>query len=140
MIADSAEKLQELVSAVKMVSEKKRLRINRAKSKCMAVLKKIEPIDCHIEIHQEPIKKVEVFQYLGSVLTSDARCATEIKRMIGIGNTAFKKMKNVQTNSRVCMETRNRAVKTYVWSTLLYGCEALTVSKDMEWRLEALEM
>ena len=35
---------------------------------------------------------------------------------------------------------RKTAVKTYVFSTLLYGCEAWTVSKDMEQRLEAMKM
>ena len=66
--------------------------------------KRDDIIDCYIEIHKEPINKVEVFQYLGSILTLDARRATEKKRF-GFGKTAFKKMKNVQTNSRLCIET-----------------------------------
>ena len=49
-------------------------------------------------------------------------------------------MKNLLTNSRLSLQTRVRAIKTYVWSTLLYGCEAWTVSKAMEQRLEAVEM
>ena len=140
IIADSAEKLQELVSAINDASEEKGLRINKAKTECMVVSKRSGPIDCRIEINQEIIKKVQEFQYLGSVLTSDARCCTEIRRRIGIGKTAFRKMKNVLTNSRISIETRKRAVKTYVWSTLLYGCEAWTVNKEMECRLEAMEM
>ena len=44
------------------------------------------------------------------------------------------------TNSHLRLSTRKRAVKTYVWSTLLYGCETWTVSKEMERRLEAMEM
>ena len=86
--------------------------------------KRKEPFDCHIEIHRESIKKLEAFQYLGSVLTSDARCTTEIKIRIVIGKTAFWKMKNVLTNSRICTETRRREAETFVWSTLFYGCEA----------------
>ena len=140
MVADSAEKLQELVSAVNVASEEKGLRINRAKTECMVVSKRNDPIDCRIAIHQEPIRKVEEFQYLGSLITSDARCTTEIKRRIGIAKTAFTKMKKMLTNGRISIETRKRAVKTYVWSTLLYGCEAWTVSKEMERRLEAMEM
>ena len=140
IIADSAEKLQELVNAVNEASEEKGLRINRAKTECMVVSKRNVPTECPIQIQQEPVKKVEEFQYLGSVLTSDARCTTEIKRRIGIGKTSFRKMKNVLTNSRISIETRKRAVKTYVWSTLLYGCEAWTVNREMELRLEAMEM
>ena len=102
--------------------------------------KRNESPDCLVTLQQEPVKKVEQFQYLGSVLTSDARCTTEIKRRIGIAKTAFRKMKNLLTNSRLSLQTRVRAIKTYVWSTLLYGCEAWTVSKAMEQRLEAVEM
>ena len=140
IVADSAEKLQELVRVLNEASEEKGLRINIAKTQCMVVSKRNEPIECQVNINQEPIRKVEEFQYLGSVLTSDGRCTTEIKRRIGIAKTAFRKMKNLLTNGRICIETRKRAVKTYVWSTLLYGCEAWTVSKEMERRLEAMEM
>ena len=123
-----------------MASEEKGLRINRAKTECMVVSKRNENTECVLKIHQEPIKKVEEFQYLGSIVTADARSTTEIKRRIGIAKTAFRKMKNLLTNGRLSIETRTRAIKTYVWSTLLYGCEAWTVSKDMEKRLEAMEM
>ena len=38
------------------------------------------------------------------------------------------------------VSTRKRTINTYAWSTLLYGCEAWTVSKEMEMRLDAMEM
>ena len=38
------------------------------------------------------------------------------------------------------IETRIRAIETYVWSILLYDCEAWTVSREMERRLEAIEL
>ena len=140
LIADSAEKLQELVSEVNVASEEKGLRINRGKTECMVVSKSAEMPDCHLRIQQEPVKNVKEFQYLGSILTTDARCTTEIKRRIGIAKTAFRRMKNLLTNSRLSVQTRVRAIKTYVWSTLLYGCETWIVSREMERRLEAMEM
>ena len=72
----------------------------------MVVSKRKEPIGCHVEIYQEPIRKVEDFLYLGSVLTSDARCAKDVKRRVGNGKTEFRKLKNVLINSRICKETR----------------------------------
>ena len=77
MITNSAEKLQELFSAMDETNEKKILKINRAKIECMMLSKRNVLIDCHVEIHQEPTKKFEEFQYLGSVLALDARCATK---------------------------------------------------------------
>ena len=38
------------------------------------------------------------------------------------------------------MEVRLRLLKYYVWSILLYGCEAWTISKRMQEKLEATEM
>ena len=49
-------------------------------------------------------------------------------------------MNNLLTNSRISIVTRMKAIKTYVWSTLLYGCEAWTISRAMEKKLEAFEM
>ena len=106
----------------------------------MVVSKSAEMPDCHILIQQEPVKNVREFQYLGSILTTDARSTTEIKRRIGIAKTVFRRMKNLLTNSRLSVQTRVRAIKTYVWSTLLYGCKAWIVSGEMERRLEAMEM
>ena len=121
-------------------SERRGLRINKGKTECMVVTKRNEARDCPIKINQETIRKVEEFQYLGSLMTTDARCDKEVKKRIGIAKTAFKKMKQLLTSSRISIETRKRAIKTYVWSTLLYGCEAWTLSREMERRLEAMEM
>ena len=140
LVAESMERLQALVNVVDAASEEKRLKINREKTECKVVSKKSESPECIITIGQEAIRKVEQFQYLGSVVTADARCTTEIKRRIGIAKSAFRKMTRLLTNSHLTMNTKKRAVKTYIWSTLLYGCEAWTVSKEMERRLEAMEM
>ena len=140
LVADSVEKLQRLVDGVSRASEEKGLKINREKTECMVVSKLSETPACSIHIEQEPVSKVEQFQYLGSVITADARCSTEIVRRIGIAKSAFRKMSHLLTNGRLAIQTRKRAIKTYIWSTLLYGCEAWTVSGVMEKRLEAMEM
>ena len=81
--------------------------------------KRYEPIEFHKEIHQESIRKVKDFLYLGSVLISDARCTKEIKGRVGNGKKAFRKIKNVLISSFLCKEKIKRAVKNYVYSTLL---------------------
>ena len=53
---------------------------------------------------------------------------------------AFQKIKSLVTNRAISMGLRKRFLKTYVWSTLLYGCEAWTISKKLEEKLEAVEM
>ena len=49
-------------------------------------------------------------------------------------------MSNMLTSSLISIETRKRAIKTYAWFTLLYGCEAWTVRREIERSLEAMEL
>ena len=40
----------------------------------------------------------------------------------------------------ISMTTKFRVLKTYVWSTLTYGCECWTITSDIEKKIEAAEM
>ena len=80
------------------------------------------------------------FKYLGSTITEDGRSTTEIKKRIGIAKTVFQRMKGMLTNNAIRIETKVKAIKTYVWSTLTYGCETWTISKALQKNLEAAEM
>ena len=62
LVADSMERLQELVNVVNAASEEKGLKINREKTECMVVPKKSESPECLITIGQDAIRKVEQFQ------------------------------------------------------------------------------
>lgn len=84
--------------------------------------------------------EVQKFDYLGSTITEDGRCESEMKWRIGIVKNAFQKMKNLLTNRHVSIRIRVRAAKTYVWSTSLYGFESWTINKEIEKRLEELEI
>ena len=53
---------------------------------------------------------------------------------------AFNKVRNLVTNSKICIEIRKRFIKCYVWSVLLFGCETWTMGKEDEKRIQAMEM
>ena len=57
-----------------------------------------------------------------------------------IAKNAFKNMKNLLTNNRISVQTRTRALRTYVWSTLMYGSESWTLTEEMKNKLRAAEM
>ena len=139
LIADSEEKLQRLVERVDAAGEEMGLRINRKKTECMVMSKRTAPA-CNIRVRDEIIKQVDKFKYLGSMMTVDGRSESEIRQRIGIAKSAFEKMRKLVTNRHIRIETRMRAIKAYIWSTLLYGCESWTIGKDMEKRLEAFEV
>ena len=88
----------------------------------------------------QQIKLVKKFKYLGYMITSDGKCITEIKKRIATAKDAFKKLSLILKNRNISMTTKFRVLKTYVWSTLTYGCECWTITSDIERKIEAAEM
>ena len=74
------------------------------------------------------------------MITSDGKCKTEIKKRIATAKDAFQKLSLILKNRNISMTTKFRVLKTYVWSTLTYGCEWWTITSDIEKKIEAAEM
>ena len=113
---------------------------NVKKSECMSISKNKSPPTCNVNINGESIKQVVRFNYLGFTITSDGRCDEEIKKRTALSKQAFQNMNSFLRNRAICIRTKTRVVKFYVWSVLLCGSECGTLSKDIEKRLEATEM
>ena len=67
---------------------------NIKKTKVMKVSRKGEGV-INITIDLEILEHVERFKYLGALITSDGRCETEIKTMIGMAKNAFNQRKEL---------------------------------------------
>jgi len=85
----------------------------------MVFSKKENKPTCNIKVKDEVLEQVDHFIYLGSMVTSDGKCDTEIKRRIGKAKTSYKRLERVLTSKSVTLATRLRILKCYVWSTLL---------------------
>ena len=70
----------------------------------------------------------------------NGKCITEIKKRIATAKDAFQKLSLILKNRNISMTTKFRILKTYVWSTLTYGCECWTITSDIEKKIEAAEM
>ena len=140
LIADSEGKLQRLIQALVQSSGERGLKMNTSKTKVMVISKGDEVVRTNITVNGEVLEQVSRYKYLGSVVTRDGRCVDEIKARIAIAKTAFNKVKPLVTNRAISVSLRKRFIKSYVWSTLLYGCEAWNVNKEMERKIEAMEM
>jgi len=75
LLATSEAKLQELVDRLDRVSHKYSLLINVDKTKVMAS----DGIACRILIQNELLEQVDMFPYLGSLITEDGECTTEFR-------------------------------------------------------------
>jgi ribosome-interacting GTPase 1 len=140
LIADSQEKLQQLVTSLVDASERRGLTINKGKTKVMVATKRNNSPRINIIVGDKVLDQVDQFNYLGSVMTWDVRCETEIKRRINIAKNKFSNIRKLVTNTKLSIRTRRRFVKCYIWSTLMYGCETWTISRVLEERIGAMEM
>ena len=132
--------MHNLIDVITEESRKFGLEINKRKTFSITISKKNVSPKCKIEIDGIEIKQVGKFEYLGSLITSDAKSDQEIKRRIEIAKTAFKSMSNVLTARNINNQTKLRLIKCYMWSTMMYGCETWTISETMKKQLEAAEM
>ena len=99
LMADSQQKLQDILDKVVEESERKGLEINKKKSFTMVFSKKERNPACKVTVKGEIVEQAQSFSYLRSVVTCDGRSGSEIKRRIGIAKTTYKKMEKV-LNSR----------------------------------------
>ena len=140
LIADTEEKLQRLVDGLNEGCGRYGLKINIGKTEVMGVTKRSEQIPVNISLGGGILKQVRSFRYLGSLVQDDARCEGDIRGRIGMAKAAFGQLRKILVNLSISRRTRARVLRTYVWSVLLFGCEAWTISKEMRKRLEAVEM
>jgi hypothetical protein len=66
-----------------------------------------------MKIDNKPMENVEEFNYLGSMITNDARCTREIKARIDIARAAFNKKKTLFA-SKLDLKLRKKLVKCYI--------------------------
>ena len=108
LIANSPQKLQKLLNMVKEESSRKGLSINRKKTFCLAISKKQQQVECTLLIDNERIQQVNKFNYLGSMLNSDGRSVTEVKRRIAIAKEVFVRMSKILKSRSIPIDTRVR--------------------------------
>ncbi|GFO49889.1 RNA-directed DNA polymerase from mobile element jockey [Plakobranchus ocellatus] len=140
LIAENKEDLQKLLNIVEEESRKKGLKLNSKKTEVIVTSRKQESPKCDIFINKVKLKQTEKFKYLGTIISSDGKTNREISARTAQAKINFQKMKTILTNKHISIETRKRALPCYIEPVLMYGCEAWTISKQIQNKLEATEM
>ena len=139
LLAESEEDLQKLLDVVVVESERKGLNLNCKKTECL-VISKTESSRCILKVNDRVIKQTFSFNYLGSIITEDARCVNEVKRRISVAKSTFSTSNNILRHRSLSMKVRFRVLDCYVYPVLMYGSEAWSITSDIERRLESCEM
>lgn len=139
LIAGSIEDLQALVDAVNETCARYGLTINAAKTKFMVVSKDdVGPV--RLTVGGNFIERVTHQKYLGAWLNETVDPDEEIRSRIEIARANFVRMRNVLCCRSLSISVRLNVLRSYVWSSLFYGCETWTLKTAMMNRLEAFEM
>ena len=140
LIADSEQKLRELLNKVILDSERLGLTINCQKTFSMVCTKKEQSPKCQVYVNGTQIEQKDSFTYLGSLVTSDGRSNKDIQCRVAMAKKAFMEFRNVLCDRSMNLEVKRRLLKCHIWSVLTNGCESWTISKVMEGKLVAAEM
>jgi hypothetical protein len=85
------------------------------------------------------LENVERFTYLGSSMTFDLDCKSEIKIRIAKGTAVLKAMEKIWKSRAIRIKTKLEVLKTCVFSSMLYACETWVLTKDSQRRVLAFE-
>jgi hypothetical protein len=91
----------------------------------MRISRQPTPLQIKID-RKKPVANVEEFNYLGSMITNDARCTRELKARIAKAKAAINKKKTLFT-SNLDLELRKKLVTCYIWNIAFYGAETWTL-------------
>lgn len=72
------------------------------------------------------MEDMELFNYLGNIITNSGECTKEKKAMIAIVKIALWKNKKCITD-RLTVLLRKRLSKNYIWIMAMYGAETCTI-------------
>ena len=132
LMAESEEKLKNLLMKVKEESEKFGLKLNIQKTKIMAS----GPITSW-EIDGETVSD---FSFLGFKIPADGDCSHEIKRRLLLGRKVMSNLDSIFKSRDITLLTKVRLVKAMVFPVVMYGCESWTVKKAECRRIDAFEL
>jgi len=136
LLAISEAELQELVDHLDRVSRKYSLLINVDKTKVMAS----NGIACRILIQHELLEQVDMFPYLGSLITEDGEYTTEFRTRLNRGQAIEASLQKIWKSHNIQISTKIRLVKALVWPVPTFGCESWTLRKNEETYLDGSEM
>ncbi|XP_037775541.1 uncharacterized protein LOC119572505 [Penaeus monodon] len=93
-----------------------------------------------ISLGGERVQRAVEFKYLGSTVQEDGGSEAEVSKRIQAGWNSWKKVTEVLCDRRVSAKVKGGIHRTIVRPAIMYGLEAIALTKAQERRLEVAEM
>ncbi|XP_077288111.1 uncharacterized protein LOC143912688 [Arctopsyche grandis] len=121
--------LQATLDAVVVHSSRAGLKLNTKNTKWMIFSKSAHNmVSSHLQINNSVVERVDGFRYLGFYLGETCESGKEIRVRVEQARATFLKLKKVLTTRDLSITLRLRLLRCYVFSILLYGTEAWTLT------------
>ncbi|KAK3770541.1 hypothetical protein RRG08_059696 [Elysia crispata] len=127
LVSHNHSQMQDKTSTVNQLSGSIGLRIHPGKSKML----KIKTEDTQAKaVGGKPLKVVEKFMYLGSVIDHSGGTAGEGRSRVAKARAAFKTLDKIWRDRTISTKTKIRLFNSNVKSALLYGCETWSLNQS----------
>ena len=136
LLATTPRGLEALIQSLKCYSEQRGLHLNVKKNKIMDVDKCKE--EAVLTINGEEIERVNNFVYLGARIDANGKSTLEIRRRLAMAGSKLKKMTNIRKGQSIY--TNLRILRSAVFPTATYGCEAWTINNADSRKITTFEM
>ena len=134
LLSHKHQDAQEKLNRVSEEASKTGLQINTKKTEVMRVNNRQQN---PVQLHQENIKEVDKFVYLGSVVSKDGGTDEDIRCRINKAQHAFNTLRPIWRSTALSLQNKIRIFNTNVKSVLLYGSETWRVTKTNTQKLKA---
>ena len=125
--------MQDKTTLLETTSAGKGLKINRKKTELM---KMNTTANAPVRVGGEPIKEVESFIYLGSVVDQQGGTDRDVTTRIRKARAAFVMLKIIWASGGISMRAKFRIFNSNVKSVLLYGCETWRTTQTMQRKIQ----
>ena len=127
--------MQDKTAVLETTSAGTGLKINRKKTELVKIN---TTANAPVTVGGVPIREVESFVYLGSVVDQQGGTDRDITVRIGKARAAFVMLKNIWAFGGISMKTKLHIFNSNVKSVLLYGCETWRTSQMMQQKIQTL--
>nr|KAG5690854.1 hypothetical protein BaRGS_031206 [Batillaria attramentaria] len=133
LLSHSHSQMQDKTTCLEATSAGTGLKINRKKTELMKIN---TTANTPVTVGGEPIREVESFVYLGSVVDGQGGTDRDVTARIGKARAAMVMLKNVWASKVVSIRTKLRIFNSNVKSVLHYGCETWRTTKTMQQKIQ----
>ena len=126
LFTKTTKEMEEHLNKLNTESKKCGLKIHKGKTKFMTNFE----TDEEIKIENEKLEKVESYNYLGQITTTNRKSEDEIKERIRKSWSCFRKNREIFMDKNLPLSLKRQVFNQCIIPTTAYGCETWAINKQ----------